>query len=94
LTELQRVERELDHSKVGRKARLAGMVETVDFSAPSSGPALRPDTYEKARRAAPGYDLTFIEGEWRSWAANKPPAGNPDAAFIAFCKQNVVKHPL
>jgi len=98
LTELQRVERELDYSKVGRKARLAGTVETVDFGTPSpalpAGPALRPDTYEKARRAALGYDVTFIEGEWRSWAAKKPPADNPDAAFIAFCKQYVVKHPL
>ena len=98
LDELRAVERELSFSKVGRKARLAGTVEAVDFGMPSpalaAGPALRPDTYEKARRAAPGYDVHFIEGEWRSWAAKKPPAGNPDAAFIAFCKQYVAKHPL
>ena len=98
LPELEAVERELAFSKVGRKARLAGMVEAVDFGmpspAPAAGPALRPDTYEKARRAAPGFDVHFIEAEWRNWAAKKPPADNPDAAFIAFCKQYVGKHPL
>lgn len=98
LSELHWVERELNHSKVGRKARLSGTVEVVDFGTPSpppaAGPVLRPDSYEKARRAVPGYDVHFIEEEWRKWAASKPSANNPDAAFIAFCKQYVGKHPL
>jgi hypothetical protein len=38
--------------------------------------------------------VRFIDTEWRKWAAGKPPADNPDAAFIAFCKQYVEKHPL
>jgi hypothetical protein len=45
------------------------------------------DTYENAKRAAPGWDVYFLEREWREWSAGKEPPRNPDAAFVAFCKQ-------
>src|SRR5271170_5552173 len=56
LSELREVERELSYSKVGRKARLAGTVEAMEFgggsvlaaSSPLPSPlALKPDTFGK-----------------------------------------------
>jgi plasmid replication initiation protein len=49
-------------------------------------PLLRTETYEKAKRAAPGWDIYRLEPEWREWIAKKEPTRNPDAAFIAFCR--------
>lgn len=51
-------------------------------------PRLRPDSYEQAKRFAPGWDIYHLAAEWREWAIEKklwPPA-NPDAAFLGFCK--------
>jgi hypothetical protein len=50
-------------------------------------PLLLTETYEKAKRAAPGWDVYVLEREWREWSAVKVPPHNPDAAFIAFCRQ-------
>ena len=103
LAELREVERELSFSKVGRKARLAGTVEAMDFGgglAPVVAPALpsalvfKPDTLGKVRKLCPGYDIYALENEWRMWAARKPAPGNADAAFIAFAKTYVKNHPL
>src|ERR1700735_1436435 len=47
LPELREVERELSYSKVGRRARLTGTVEAMEFGAPpprAANPVLRPDT--------------------------------------------------
>jgi hypothetical protein len=30
-----------------------------------------PETFEKARRVAPGWDIYFLEGLWRDWIAGK-----------------------
>jgi hypothetical protein len=30
-----------------------------------------PETFEKARRVAPGWDIYFLEGLWRAWIAGK-----------------------
>jgi len=98
LPELREVERELNYSKVGRKARMKGTVEAVEFgvSPPPlpGGPALRPDTFDKVRKLCVGYDIYALESEWRTWAAKKPAPDNPDAAFIAFCKSYAKRHPL
>lgn len=47
------------------------------------------DTYEKARDAAPGYDVYALEQEWRKWwhQSGEPELKNPNAAFIGFCRQ-------
>jgi hypothetical protein len=52
-------------------------------------PVLDPETYHDARIVAPGYDVYFLEGEWRQfWVeSGKPELKNPNAAFIAFCKR-------
>jgi plasmid replication initiation protein len=48
-------------------------------------PPLDGDTYEAARKAAPGWDVRVLEREWRDWATETP--RNPDAAFIGFCRK-------
>ncbi len=52
-------------------------------------PVLLPATYHKARKAAPGYDIYYLEGEWRDFwiQSGKPEFKSPDGAFIAFCRK-------
>lgn len=47
---------------------------------------LQPETFEKARMVARGFDVYVIEGEWREWMADKDTPDRPDAAFIGFVK--------
>lgn len=54
-------------------------------------PWLMPETYEKAKRAAPGWDIYHLEAQWRDWIEGKVPPRNPDAAFIAFCRHKFRK---
>jgi plasmid replication initiation protein len=52
---------------------------------------LKPETYEKAKEAAPGLDINNLETQWREWIAKKKePPKRPDAAFIAFCRKKAV----
>lgn len=46
---------------------------------------LRPETFEKARALAPGWDIYEVEREWREWITETP--RNPDAAFLGFCRK-------
>ncbi|NCC27559.1 MAG: plasmid replication initiator [Gammaproteobacteria bacterium] len=46
---------------------------------------LRPDTYERAKACAPGWDVYYIEAEWRDWLTEPP--RDADAAFLGFCKK-------
>jgi hypothetical protein len=46
---------------------------------------LRSEIYERARVAAPGWDVRVLEQEWRAWASEVPK--NADAAFLGFCKK-------
>ena len=48
-------------------------------------PVLKPDTYELARKAAPGWDIRHLEEEWRDWIVEPP--RNADAAFVGFCRK-------
>lgn len=55
---------------------------------PSRGLPLKPDTYEKARAAAPGFDIHALEQQWREWVTKKRvPPKRPDSAFIGFCRR-------
>ena len=51
----------------------------------STVPPLSPETYERARVAARGWDVYQLENEWREWITECP--RNPDAAFIGFCRK-------
>ncbi len=46
---------------------------------------LNPDTYHDARIEAPGWDVYYLEREWRDWMTEPP--RNPDAAFLGFCRK-------
>lgn len=47
---------------------------------------LRTEDYERAKQAAPGYDVYYLEQEWRNWIDGKPRPDKPGAAFVGFCK--------
>lgn len=45
------------------------------------------ETFAKARRLAPGWDVRGLLDEWRAWVQKKGIAvQNPDANFLSFCK--------
>ena len=96
--------RELNYSKVGRKARGAGETQQVtglsDQMRPRpvylerAGEALMTETYQTARLRHPGYDIYHVESEWRAWAKGKEPAKNPDRAYLAFFASFAKNNPL
>lgn len=88
---------ELQFSKVGRKERTSARAEAVRPRPEwleARGKALRPETYETAKLRFQGYDVYFVEGEWRAWAAGKPPARDPDKAYLAFFKTFAANNPI
>lgn len=96
-------DRALQFSKVGRRVRAEGRTEQVEPSPQhrarpawldARGPALQTSTYETARLRHPGYDIYFIEGEWRAWAAGKEPAKDPDRAYLAFLRTYAERNPI
>jgi hypothetical protein len=48
-------------------------------------PHLDPDVYESARILALGFDVHYLEREWRSWLPETP--RNPETAFLGFCRK-------
>lgn len=93
--------RELTFSKVGRKERLSGTSEPVSSplrprpaTLDGRGQPLKSETYETARLRHPGYDIYYVEGAWRDWAAGKPPANDPDRAYLAFFRTFAERNPL
>ena len=83
-------ERELQFASVGRKERTKPRPEWLQ----SKGAALRSETYETAKLRHPGYDIYFVEGQWRAWAAGKPAARDPDKAYLAFFKTYAENNPI
>ena len=60
----------------------------------SAGFVLRTETYETARLRHRGYDIYFVEQEWRRWARSKEPPRDPDRAFLAFFRTYATNNPL
>lgn len=97
-------EREVSFSSVGRKARVNATAEPEPVAPGTARPrpvwlqakgeALRTETYETARLRHPGYDIYFVESEWRTWAAGKEPARDPDRAYLAFFRTYAEANPL
>jgi plasmid replication initiation protein len=50
-------------------------------------PLLESETFEKAKKIAPGFDIYALEREWREWIEGKEKPKTPDAAFVAFCRK-------
>ena len=48
-------------------------------------PPLKSETYDRARHAAPGWDVRYLESEWRDWIVEAP--RDADAAFVGFCRK-------
>lgn len=46
---------------------------------------LEPETYHDAKQVAPGWDIHYLEREWREWITEVPK--HPDKAFIGFCRK-------
>lgn len=66
----------------------------VPLALPSPVPArvdqirLAPETMDKVRDVAPGWDKYHLEGLWRDWIATKAGMPNdPDKAFVAWCRK-------
>ena len=58
-------------------------------------PTLDNEAYHDARLVAPGYDVYYLEQEWRNWwfESGMPELGHPTKAFIAFCKSRYKRRP-
>ena len=66
--------------------------KTMPACLPANPPkvSLSPDTLEKAKLAAPGWDVHLLEQEWRDWDSEPP--RDPDAAFVGFCRKRFELH--
>ena len=54
-----------------------------------------PDTMERAKAVAPGYDVHALLEEWKRFALNKAELPrSPDAAFLGFCRKRHEQAPL
>ncbi|MFT3688485.1 replication initiation protein [Paenirhodobacter sp.] len=91
-------DRALQFSKMGRKARAETVLETPIPARPDwlarKGAALMTETYETARLRHPGYDIYFVESEWRAWTEGRAPARDPDRAYLAFFRRFAEENPL
>lgn len=66
--------------------RNRGSVPVLSGSPPSIAVGnLNPETYHDARIVAPGWDVYYLEREWREWITEAP--RDPDAAFLGFCRK-------
>lgn len=56
---------------------------------PSPTYILTSEGYDKARKAAPGWDVYVLEQEWRRWMAESHAEApkSPDRAFAGFCRK-------
>lgn len=59
-------------------------------------PVFDPEIYHDAKIVAPGYDVYYLEQEWREfWVdTGKPELRDAGSAFIAFCKRRHEKKPM
>ncbi|MEM9766238.1 MAG: replication initiator protein A [Pseudomonadota bacterium] len=53
------------------------------------GPALCADAFERARQAAPSWDVYMLEQEWRDWmeGGGLDAPQDPGRAFVGFCRK-------
>jgi plasmid replication initiation protein len=63
-----------------------GTMDSVVLDTPNKI-KLAGDTYQKARVAAPGWDIHYLEQTWYNWMADGglDAPRDPDKAFIGFC---------
>lgn len=81
----------------GKHVRFMNRAAMRRLPAPDTAyPLLDPETYQDARTVAPGYDVYYLEQQWRQfWAeSGKPELKDAGAAFIGFCKARHSKRPV
>lgn len=63
-----------------------GTVKKVRYVKEGELPKIPPHVYEKAKEAAPGYDVYYLETAWREmWTGSgKPEFDKPFLAFLGF----------
>lgn len=70
-----------------RREAMRGGKRLSAADSPMPSLTLDPETFERARRAAPGYDIHALHQEWRTFAERQgKPVKNPDKAFLGFCR--------
>jgi len=74
-----------DVLEVSPKAEFLELYQEPADSGPETSVHLSPETYEKAREAAPTWDIRFLEQEWRMWMSEPP--RHADGAFLGFCRK-------
>ncbi len=65
------------------------MLDTPVIIEGTATAVLSSDAYERAREAAPGWDVRLIEQEWRSWMneGGMDAPRDPDKAYLGFCRK-------
>lgn len=98
--------RTLSFAKPGRKARAAETEapQPKPAAKPKAkprparmervGPPLDTETYDTARLRYPGYDIYYVETQWRAWSRDLTPPKDPDRAFLAFFRKYAEANPL
>ncbi|RMD95694.1 MAG: RepB family plasmid replication initiator protein [Alphaproteobacteria bacterium] len=79
----------LDDDHVVFINRRTGPMADPEPAAETASVHIRPETYERAREVAPGWDVYHLEREWRSWMADGGLDAPKDAdrAFLGFCRK-------
>ena len=74
---------------INRNTEQEKKAKDYELNNSSEFPILNPETYDKARKIAPSFDVYYLEQEWRGMWINRgrEKLRNPDGAFIAFCKR-------
>jgi plasmid replication initiation protein len=70
-------------------------IKAIPAPSPTDFPKLDAETYHDAKVVAPGYDVYFLEQEWRRfwYESGQPELKNPDSAFIGFCRSRHARKP-
>ena len=63
----------------------ASMQKVIQRLPPQFTGYISGDGYEEAKLVAPGWDVYYLEREWREWITE--PSRNVDAAFVGFCRK-------
>lgn len=74
-----------DVLEVSPKAEFLEVYQEPADNGPETSVRLSPEIYEKAREAAPTWDIHFLEQEWRMWMSESP--RHADGAFLGFCRK-------
>jgi hypothetical protein len=58
-------------------------------------PVIDPEAYHNAKLVAPGYDVYWLEQEWRDWWVKNGMVdlAFPGKAFVGFCKRHYQLNP-